>query len=94
MCVPLQEIWLFITISFLKMGIAMLQPRYDGYTARSNNGPVKLYNPLSVMRASTRNCISNFWVETGMVIGLTDHMAQSDRSYRTVLPIIAKTLAC
>jgi hypothetical protein len=61
---------LIITISFLKIDIATLQPHYDGYTARSSDGPVKLYNPLSVIRALTQNYVSNFWVETGKVIGL------------------------
>jgi len=66
----LSEIWLIITISFLKMNIATLQPHYDGYTARSSNGPIKLYNPLSVIKALAQNCVSNFWVETGTAIGI------------------------
>jgi len=45
--------------------IATLEPRYNGYTARYSDGPVKLYNPLSVIRALTQNYVSNFWVETG-----------------------------
>ena len=53
-------------ISVLKIDIATLQLHYNDYIARSSDGPVKLYNPLSVIRASTQN----FWVETGMVIGL------------------------
>ena len=52
------------------MDIASLQSHYNGYTARSSDGPVKLYNPLSVMEALTRNCVEDFWAETGTVIGL------------------------
>ena len=52
------------------MSIATLKLHYNGYTARSSNGPVKLYNPLSVIKALAQNCVSNFWVETGTAIGL------------------------
>ena len=75
------------------MGIATLQSRYSGYTARSSDGPVKLYNPLSVIRALTQNYVSNFWVETGMYGDWLNQMAQFDTPYRAVCPIIAKALA-
>jgi len=64
------------------MSIATLQQRYNGYTARSSHGPVKLYNPLSVIKALTRNCISNFWVETGIVIGLITWLNLTDLTGR------------
>jgi hypothetical protein len=80
----LSEIWLFITISFLKMGISTLQPRYNGYTARSSDGPVRLYNPLSVIRPLTQNYVSNFWVETGTVIGLITWLNLIDLTGRYV----------
>lgn len=78
----LTKFYLFITISFLKMDIATLQPRYNGYTARSSGGPVKLYNPLSVIRALTQNYVSNFWVETGTVIGLIKWLNLTDLTGR------------
>lgn len=42
------------------LGIPALREHYNGYTARGSSGPIKLFNPLSVVRALERNSICNF----------------------------------
>jgi len=42
-----------------------LQLNYNGYTATCTSGPVKLYNPLSVIQAFVCNRALYYWAETG-----------------------------
>ena len=51
----------------LQLNVELLQPRYNGYTAMHDSGPVKLYNPFSVIKALESNKLLNFWVETGKI---------------------------
>jgi len=67
------------------MDITTLQLRYNGYTARSSDGPVKLYNPLSVIRALTQNYVSNFWVETGRYAPLSQKLWRASANFRSKL---------
>jgi hypothetical protein len=42
----------------------MLREHYSGYSARGSSGLVKLFNPLSVIRALERDKVSDYWIET------------------------------
>ncbi|KAF8326436.1 hypothetical protein F5887DRAFT_1084531 [Amanita rubescens] len=71
-----------------QLNVELLQPRYDGYIATHDSGPVKLYNPYSVIKALESNKISNFWVETGWYTLLSQSLWRAGQGFRDNLDLL------